>query len=272
MPVPTRSSSSLTLSHHLNAATRHPIPNLTAAATTSTQSIHAVANARIYHTDLDAKKDEWTYSRLKGTLTFGRNWSLNKPNDIKGDGQHWFTLSDEANGKTVWMFEIPAAGLQYEVDRPFFHVFSGRTRKYGLLFEDDDEAALFSKKVFSEVCKDVPPPKRGRSFRSRHHTRSKSFNGRSASITRAQISHPVTNSFRHISHIGVNRTGVYEMSKDLASTNFKDMLLQLQHVGNNGLEQGSFVVDFWNDVDGKKMSRVSSVANFQQPQPVAVAC
>lgn len=139
---------------------------------TSPISIHAIAKARIYHTQLAAKKsssrgsnsngngnaEEWTYSRLKGTLKFGQNY--NTPNGSGaadsytprrrqsgdssasamsgGNSQYYFALADDMTGKTIWMFQVPVSFL-YEVDRPFFHVFNGRVsffvlgRSYGVL-------------------------------------------------------------------------------------------------------------------------------------------
>ena len=142
--------------------------NATTFDISAAPSIHAIATARIYHAPLPASGsapngDEWVYSRLKGSLKFGRNWiggsttrtsTSNSGSNPVIPNEFWFTLADEKTGKTIWMFQIPESGFTYEVDRPFFHIFNGRTRKYGFLFEDDDDAALFHKKVMSEVSRE----------------------------------------------------------------------------------------------------------------------
>ncbi|KAH6910698.1 hypothetical protein BKA70DRAFT_1271259 [Coprinopsis sp. MPI-PUGE-AT-0042] len=274
MPVAHRSSSSLTLSH------QHALHTINNASDARAPTILATAsNARIYHTQLDAQVDEWTYSRQKGTLNFGRSWTSEAatrstiPSDSSSDSPYWFTLADEATGKTVWMFQIPASGFQYEVDKPFFHVFNGRTRRFGLVFGDDDEASFFSKKVMAEVCKDAKvtssPKPRGRSFQEKHHLRSRSLSARRLPVSRAQISLPAPNSFRHISHIGVNRSGLYESSSvsKAEDTSFKDILLELQQANTTSNQKGA-VVDFWNDSGSDSTSNEGPVGSFP-PAPIA---
>lgn len=230
----------------------------------SAPSIHAIANARIYHTQLSAKKngangggstnEEWIYSRLKGTLKFGQNWTSTSTVDpySKKQGntgsQYYFALADDMTGRTIWMFQIPTTFL-YEVERPFFHIFNGRTRKYGFLFEDDDEAALFSRKVINETCRDTAL-KRGRSVKPRGSP------FRSRSLTASMISSPAPNSFRHVSHIGVSKGGAFEVSRTLDSA-FKEGLLKLQNgLGNQIVvcESSEFLASFWRDVDSRSQS------------------
>jgi neural Wiskott-Aldrich syndrome protein len=130
MPLTHRSSSSLALGHQLALHAVGGASDARAPTVLATASI-----ARIYHTQLDAPVDEWTYSGQKGTLNFGRSWTpehttrSTHPSDSSSDSPYWLTLADEATGKTVWMFQIPASGFQYEVDKPFFHVFNGRVRE-----------------------------------------------------------------------------------------------------------------------------------------------
>ena len=90
-------------------------------------AIIAVAGARVYHTKLQEKDNQWNYSRWKGTLTLGRD--LDTPESLaQGTSEaekHWFRLADVESGRTVWMFKFPE-NFEYELDRPFFHVFQGR--------------------------------------------------------------------------------------------------------------------------------------------------
>ncbi|TFK29453.1 hypothetical protein FA15DRAFT_343874 [Coprinopsis marcescibilis] len=130
-------------------------------------TIHAAATARIYHTNLPtgassssspAKRrtsgssshgdggDNWTYSRLRGTVAFGRSWATANantrmsmaPDATLTNSDYFFTLSDATTGKTIWMFQIPSPASSsmpfvYEQDRPFFHIFNGRVSTSPLL-------------------------------------------------------------------------------------------------------------------------------------------
>lgn len=106
-----------------------PANNAVAEFETNTHTIHAVASARLYHTQLNVKNCEWSYSRLKGTLSFGRDWSSKSAGQggAQDSEKYWFSLVDKDTGRAVWMFKIPP-GMDYQVDRPFFHVFQGRVR------------------------------------------------------------------------------------------------------------------------------------------------
>lgn len=86
----------------------------------------AMASARIYHAQLGAKHGEWCYSRLKGTLVFGMDLHNTMGLDAE---KFWFRLIDEDTAKVVWIFRFPA-GLDYQVDRPFFHVIQGKVRSF----------------------------------------------------------------------------------------------------------------------------------------------
>ncbi|KAF6751141.1 hypothetical protein DFP72DRAFT_1071682 [Ephemerocybe angulata] len=259
-----------------------PTSNESAETNLAAPSIHAIATARIYHTELHSQRDEWTYSQLKGTLKFGQNWSTskhgtapspyNRRQSVDDAAQYWFTLSDDMTGKTIWMFQIPVPGFFYEVDKPFFHVFNGRTRKYGFRFDDDEEAAIFSRKVVNETCRDGASPKRGRSLKTKRSIRSKSLSG---SISRKLISSPAPNSFRHISHIGVNRGGVFEISKDLDSA-FKESLVKLQGTDAARMivvldSNTNFLESFWKDVESARAQSLHRGLIGSEKPPSAVA-
>lgn len=130
-PEPLPSSPSPTMQNYfassINLDKVEPANNAVAEFETNTHTIHAVASARLYHTQLNVKNCEWSYSRLKGTLSFGRDWSSKgaSQSGAQDAEKYWFSLVDKDTGRTVWMFKIPL-GLDYQVDRPFFHVFQGR--------------------------------------------------------------------------------------------------------------------------------------------------
>jgi Wiskott-Aldrich syndrome protein len=130
--------------------------------------------------------NQWAYSHLKGTLVFGRDrcspgFEAATVDEIVassqregGDpsGEWWFQLVDDEAGKVLWKFKLPldpGSKFSYELDRPFFHVFQGsvshyacftacyqtltshKSRKYGFLFDDDKESAIFSGEVHSRT-------------------------------------------------------------------------------------------------------------------------
>ena len=112
-----RSSSSSTLSE---SAKQHLLSCLPADA-----KVLATASAKVYHAPFSSKEDGWTFSGLGGTLVFGRNRTQGNGSS-DGEHEHWFRLVDPAKG-LVWIHQIPAA-LDYGVDKPFFHTFSGKVR------------------------------------------------------------------------------------------------------------------------------------------------
>ncbi|KAF8153139.1 hypothetical protein B0H34DRAFT_663322 [Crassisporium funariophilum] len=219
-------------------------------------TVLAIAGARVYHTKLDDKDGQWNYSQWKGTLTFGRD--VDTPQNIaqgtSDSEKHWFRLADNETGRTVWIFKFPEQ-LEYELDRPFFHVFQGRTRRYGFLFNDDDEASLFGKKVANQIYG-------GRKYHGLHPMTSKSVTG---SISRAMISSPAPNSFKHVAHVGVNREGLFEASKDLEDS-WKDMLAKLQGHGVSEavvIRHSDFVEGFWKGVEAIKTADGLDAERFE---------
>jgi Wiskott-Aldrich syndrome protein len=233
----------------------------------------AVAGARVYHSKLNVKDSQWVYSHWKGTLTFGRD--IDTPANIAQDEaeKHWFRLADDETGRTVWMFKFPEH-FEYMIDRPFFHVFQGRTRRYGFLFNNDDEAALFGRKVMNQLFGDRPT-KKNRSNKTGTTIRSKSL---SSSISRAMISSPAPHSFKHIAHVGVNKDGLFEASKDLDGS-WKTMLAELQGHGVSEavvVRHSDFVEGFWKGVEairtvsGSGAERVGGAAISREMTPVSV--
>ena len=91
--------------------------------------------------------------------------------------------------------------------------------------------------------------------------RSKSL---SSSISRAMISSPAPHSFKHVAHVGVNKDGIFEASKDLDGS-WKAMLAELQSHGVSEaivVRNSDFVEGFWKDVeairtvDGSEAERI----------------
>ncbi|KAF7366461.1 Wiskott-Aldrich syndrome 1 [Mycena sanguinolenta] len=163
--------------------------------------VYAAVPARVYHAAFGSKQSElnWTYSGLHGRLMFGKDRGA-------VDQGHWFRLLDDA-GKTVWIFKIPELSFDYCIDKPFFHVFRGSSRKFGLLYYDDDEAASFAKKVIGRT---MHRPQTENHLMAMAAEVPRSFRSRLASATigrlsPAIISSPTTNSFVHIAHVGAKK-------------------------------------------------------------------
>ena len=65
------------------------------------------------------------------------------------------------------------------------------------------------------------------------------------------ISSPAPHSFKHIAHVGVNKDGIFEASKDLDGS-WKTMLAELQGHGVSEtvvLRHSDFVEGFWKGVE-----------------------
>jgi len=155
---------------------------------------------------------------------------------------YWFRLLDADSRKPVWMFRIPA-GFSYQLDRPFFHVFQGRSRRFGFLFEDDDEATAFARKVTSQT----QPPRKHRTL-SLSRKRSNLNQGSRRTVSPTMISAPTLHSFVHVAHVGISDDGAIEASKDI-DPSWKVVLggLRTSKMVPDG--QVDFVEGFWKDVD-----------------------
>lgn len=100
-----------------------------------------------------------------------------------------------------------------------------QSRRFGFLFEGDDEASILAKKVIAQTC----PPRASSTTLSRINSglippsgasknRSLSFSLRSkptpdcnrTSIQPSMISLPAANSFVHVAHVGLNKDGIIE--------------------------------------------------------------
>ncbi|KAK2460756.1 hypothetical protein APHAL10511_007226 [Amanita phalloides] len=189
----------------------------------------AAASARYYHAPLGPQPSHWDYSKYRGILVFGKNTgakALAPSATSPPDDTYWFRLLVPNSGelKTVWMFKV-FTDLNYQVEKPFFHVIHGLTRRYGFLFDYDDAAIGFADQVRSNY---VPPPSEKRFYSkslSRRETRSRSkshppnlVSNRSQTITA-----PVTESFRHIMHVGFNRRVLEKTGEKAPEVAWQDM-------------------------------------------------
>ncbi|KIK61347.1 hypothetical protein GYMLUDRAFT_58882 [Collybiopsis luxurians FD-317 M1] len=112
--------------------------------------------AKLYHAKFSATEYEWQYFNQRGTVIFGQDLnsasgeaggpveSPAEDSDLIQDANatYWFRLRDESTEKISWMFQLPK-DCSYRIDKPFFHIFSGRSRMWGFLFDDDQEGLQF---------------------------------------------------------------------------------------------------------------------------------
>jgi len=189
------------------------------------------AEAHVYHKAFEASDREWTKTGHKGTVVFGRERSSGG-DDMSSIGhgspvdkeKYWFRLVDR--GRTVWMIKVPSI-LNYQLDKPFFHVFPGRSRMFGFRFEDDEEAAAFSKKVLDRTSgRNVHPHKTP----TKKTSKSMSISSQRGRISTNMISAPTPNSFVHVAHVGINEKGIIETSKDIDPT-WTSLINELQGYG-----------------------------------------
>lgn len=79
------------------------------------------------------------------------------------------------------------------------------------------------------------------------------------------ISSPAPYSFKHIAHVGINKEGVFEASKDLDGT-WKAMLTDLQGHGVCDVEhlrQSNFGEGFWKSLEAIRTVDSSDVERFE---------
>ncbi|KIY49743.1 hypothetical protein FISHEDRAFT_9397, partial [Fistulina hepatica ATCC 64428] len=170
----------------------------------------AEATARVYHASLKGSRPNWAFSGLKGRLLLGKDAvDAGTSGPPPGTNSWSFRLVDNTSGRTLWRIPILTTKFVYHVDRPFFHIFYGRTRRFGFRFDDDNEAASFYKEMtkLSNSWADgyvsfIPIDERVSQTPAsgRKHLKTK------------MISLPTEASFVHVAHIAVNANGVEETS------------------------------------------------------------
>jgi len=193
---------------------RHPY--LSTVLNPNTQKIICTASARIYHKPFGSSHPEWTYSKIKGLLVFGRDRDVHGVDDSNiGHGYrlaetYWFRLVDLNTDRVIWMLRVPEV-FEYHKDRPFFHVFSGSSRMFGFCFDDDDEATTFHSKVTDRIAS----PRPGTKGRTKPAKKDKPLPSRPRRVNLSSISAPAPGSFVHVGHVGINAKGTVETSKDI---------------------------------------------------------
>ncbi|KAJ7135457.1 hypothetical protein C8R43DRAFT_618791 [Mycena crocata] len=166
----------------------------------STYKVYAVISARVYHAAFGSKQHEWIYSGLNGSLMFGKERGAI---DVQ---TFWFRLLDDA-GKTIWIFKIPEISFVFTIDKPFFHVFRGSSRKFGFLYMDDNEAAGFAKKVIGRTMKprQFENPLAAMAAELPRSIRSRLASSAMGRLSPTIISAPTANSFVHVAHVGAGK-------------------------------------------------------------------
>ncbi|TFY56217.1 hypothetical protein EVJ58_g7773 [Rhodofomes roseus] len=198
----------------------------------------AIASARIYQAPFGAREDGWAYTGLQGMLVFGRDRVVMHAEKPLGAGpgtsfdrRYWLRLIDPAPGKgVIWVHPIPAE-FHYRLDKPFFHVFPGKSRMFGIRFEEDAHAERFYKKMSDSHATILPPRKISKApSRSVARATTSAANPNNANrIRRSMISGPVPGTFDHVAHAGF-ANGQFEASGKV-EPEWKIMVEQMQRHG-----------------------------------------
>ncbi|KAI0319340.1 hypothetical protein OF83DRAFT_1055149 [Amylostereum chailletii] len=180
---------------------------------TATNKIITAAPARIYHAAFGAPEQEWSYTGLKGVVVFGydNHVPMNTFDRNTYVTSYWFRLVDLRKGTIVWAHEVREI-IEYEAEKPFFHVFGGKSRKFGFRFDEDEDAAIFLQEVTERIVEipiQKPTPKK--SSKSIFSSR-----GQRHPIKLSTISSPVPDSFVHVAHMGTDEHGYVDSSWNVA--------------------------------------------------------
>ncbi|KAI0922926.1 hypothetical protein AcW1_002558 [Taiwanofungus camphoratus] len=191
----------------------------------------AAAPARVYHASFGARQDSWTYTGLQGMLVFGRDRVKVYADRKLGTGpgtsfehNYWFRLIDTTGRGVIWIHQIPD-NFQYQLDKPFFHVFPGKTRMFGFRFDEDLDAEKFYRKITSRLQITVPSPQKIKKSMSPTSSRKKQ-------LTPSMISSPAPGTFVHVTHVGYSQDGNIEAS-DNVEPGWTLILEELQGHGVN---------------------------------------
>ncbi|PCH37506.1 hypothetical protein WOLCODRAFT_29150 [Wolfiporia cocos MD-104 SS10] len=222
--TPALSSISRATPHLSERERRHICSQIPSDAT-----VLATASARVYQAPFEGHQDSWSYTGLQGMLIFSRDpvttlVTSSQPGSNTKVGPYWLRLVDMTPGKgLVWMYEI-TDDIQYRLDKPFFHVFPGKTRIFGLRFEDDHEANTFYRQVTSRNQSKAHPPRKMKNVPSKPLPSPVPV---SVLPKSSLISGPAPGSFVHVSHVGFNEKGRIEASDNLGP-GWKVMLDEFQ--------------------------------------------
>ncbi|KAG1803924.1 uncharacterized protein HD556DRAFT_1330865 [Suillus plorans] len=211
---------------------RHPY--ISSVLEPSTQKVVATAGVRIYYAPFNNPHLNWSYSKLKGILVFGRDRDTHhgtSPPKRGGHGvrlkeKYWFRLVDMKTDRVVWTFSIPEV-FEYTKDKPFFHYFSGTSRMFGLCFDEDEEASVFYKKVSDRTRHHFFQPFL---FKSSKDKKEKKKAPKSSSVSTRLISSPAPHSFVHVAHVGITTRGIIESSKNIKPA-WSTLMADLQGCG-----------------------------------------
>ncbi|CCM05610.1 uncharacterized protein FIBRA_07839 [Fibroporia radiculosa] len=211
----------------------------------------SIASARIYHAPFGAREDAWRDTGLRGMLVFGRNRLVVNTDRGLGVGpaaslehMYWLRLIDMQPGKgVVWLHQIPD-DFQYRLDKPFFHIFPGKTRMFGLRFESDVEADTFYKRVTSQLHTPVHMPRKIKRSSTQAQAQTQPKNASppvspplpptvtlaSHRVDPSMISSPAPGTFVHLAHVGYNEKGHLEVSESL-EPGWSIIMQELQGLG-----------------------------------------
>ncbi|KAG2040672.1 hypothetical protein BDR03DRAFT_948215 [Suillus americanus] len=215
---------------------RHPY--ISSVLEPSMQKVLATAAVRIYYAPFNNPHLNWSFSKLKGILVFGRDRDTHhgtSPPKRGGHGvrlkeKYWFRLVDMKTDRVVWTFSIPEV-FEYTKDKPFFHYFSGTSRMFGLCFDEDEEASVFYKKVSDRTRHHFFQPFLFRSDKKdKKEKKEKQKVPKSSSVSPRIISSPAPHSFVHVAHVGISTRGIIESSRNIKPA-WSTLMADLQGCG-----------------------------------------
>ncbi|KAG1886791.1 hypothetical protein F4604DRAFT_1287130 [Suillus subluteus] len=215
---------------------RHPY--ISSVLEPSMQKVVATAAVRIYYAPFNNPHLNWSYSKLKGILVFGRDRDTHhgaSPPKRGGHGvrlkeKYWFRLVDMKTDRVVWTFSIPEV-FEYTKDKPFFHYFSGTSRMFGFCFDEDEEASVFYKKVSDRTRRHFFQPFLFKSNKKdKKEKKEKQKVPKSSSVSPRIISSPAPHSFVHVAHVGISTRGIIESSRNIKPA-WSTLMADLQGCG-----------------------------------------
>ncbi|KAH7928826.1 hypothetical protein BV22DRAFT_1102786 [Leucogyrophana mollusca] len=245
-------------------------PYLSSVLEPSTQKVIATAAVRVYYAPFNNPHINWSYSKLKGILVFGRDrdpscaaaLASRAGQSLRLKEKYWFRLVDIKTDRVVWTFSIPEV-FEYNKDKPFFHYFSGASRMFGFRFDEDDEAGVFYKKVLDRTRRYF-----FNSLRSKSTKKEKPPPPRTSPLKPAMISGPAPHSFVHVAHVGITTKGIVESAKNIEPA-WSTLIADLQGYGVSP----EIVKDNKDFVEGflagaKSLRRNTSFPEVSTPQGV----
>jgi hypothetical protein len=93
-----------------------------------TTKIVSAAPARLYEARSGVQNNKWAPAGIKGIVVLGYDTAARSTRrHVTSAASYWLRIVDIRRGRVLWEHDVREI-LEYEADKPFFHIFGGKVR------------------------------------------------------------------------------------------------------------------------------------------------